>query len=191
MRRRVLLDVDGVLADFLSATFEFLRDWTGRSWTTMDLMSWEIFDHPELLSFKERGYEQWRTQGFCGTLQPYQGAQAAVASMQEVADVYILTSPMDSLYWVHERDAWLKQHFGINRKNIIHTSAKYVCSGDVLVDDRHDNIVQWLEHHPEGLGVLWAHKYNDGLALPTGAVRTASWEDLVGMVRDIARKPAR
>ena len=41
---RVLLDVDGVLADFLTPTLEILHRLTDRRWLAEEMTSWDLFE---------------------------------------------------------------------------------------------------------------------------------------------------
>lgn len=163
MRRpRVLLDVDGVLADFLTPSLAIFQRLTGHPYTHGDFKTWDIFETIPR-EHESAYYEVVNVPGWCRSLPVYEGAQAGVQALKEVADLYIVTSPLSRHpTWTHEREGWLHEHFGIHHRKIVHTSAKYLCIGDVFVDDRPDHIEAWEAEHAGGLGLLWDQPYNRG-----------------------------
>lgn len=157
---RVLLDVDGVLADFLTPSFAILNRLSGLSHVAADLKEWDLFSlFPRTV--EDAFYDECNKPGFCSSLPVLPGAVEFVAGLREVADVYIVTSPMNhNQTWTWERQQWLKQHFDVPHRHIVHTSAKYLCVGDVLIDDRPLNIEEWEREHAKGVGALWDAPYN-------------------------------
>lgn len=79
--------------------------------------------------------------------------------------------------WIIHRNAWLKEHFNIDPKKIIHTSAKYLIAADVFVDDQPNNIQKWIDRR-NGVAVLFAHKYNLAYANQNRAIYTNNWDVL-------------
>lgn len=195
-RPRVLLDVDGVLADFVGAWLSIVNSVTGQQFTKEDVDDWSILE-----SFEKRGVKDIARikkicnaatgmEGFCADLAVLDGAQEAVRQLQSMADVFIVTSPWHSKQWTYERDQWVKNHFGIKRDHVVHTSAKYLISGDFLVDDKIENILGdtvkgtpgWLEENPTGCGIVWEMPYNRGTPIPSGVMRTNNWDKVIEAV---------
>lgn len=161
---RVLLDVDGVLADFLTPSFAILNAITGLKHKPEDLREWDLFSlYPR--TAESAFYDECNAPGLCAGLPIIPGAQAFVASLLQFADVYVVTSPMNhNRTWAWEREQWLQKHFDIPAKKVVHTSAKYLCLGDVLIDDKPSNIEAWERAHgPKGIGLLWDAPYNQGV----------------------------
>src|SRR5579885_1757461 len=135
-RLRVLLDCDGVLADFVTPCLALLKDATGVTYTPEQVTDWDIM---KALSIpKETAdavYGAMKVPGFCAGLPIYPGAQAAVARLSEVADIYVVTSPLGGPYWESERRFWRHKYFGIPGKHVMSGSAKHICAGDVLLDN--------------------------------------------------------
>jgi 5'(3')-deoxyribonucleotidase len=118
----------------------------------------------------------------------YEGTQRAVARLREVADLFIVTSPMGGPNWTHEREEWLKRHFNISRANVAHISTKYIVTGDVFMDDKTSHLVEWRKHNPNGVAVRWDRLYNaddvwDGL-------HTDNWDVFLGIVMGVGAKLA-
>lgn len=184
-KKRVLLDCDGILANFVDAAIAMINAEFGHSFTPADVTRFDIAGSlgltPDQASlFKRRIGE---IQDFARHLKPYDGAREGVALLRAVADVYIVTSPWNSNpTWMHDREWWLDKHFGIKHANVIHTSAKHVCVGDVFVDDKTEAVVQWKAAHPRGLALRWYTPHNrldeyEGLVVQ-------DWHSLVTMVEE-------
>ena len=188
----VLLDTDGVKADFLKHALQVVNRITGKHFTPDSFPSWDIFDTIGK-EHEAACYEEFNKEGFCAGFDVYPGAIEGVQLVQEIADVYVVTSPTHSSpFWMWERTQWLKKHFGISHKNVIHCSAKRLVRGDVLVDDKPDHIADWIEVNPEGMGLLWDQPYNR--TLPPGVNvrlskrthawgRVRSWQDVVQVAK--------
>ena len=134
-----LLDVDGVLGDFVSAALAHLSEVTGVKFDPISVTSWEVFDSIQepFKSWKGTVYERMKARGGCSSIPVYDGAKEGVARLREIADVTILTSPFNgSATWMHEREKWLEQHFGIHHRDIIHADKKFRVHGDIFVDDK-------------------------------------------------------
>jgi 5'(3')-deoxyribonucleotidase len=161
--KRVLLDCDGVLADFVSAALDIVWEEFGLRFlpaevTEFDIMKSLGFGPEDSARFKRLvGGEE----GLASTLAVYPGAQEGVARLREIAEVYIVTSPFGSNpTWTHDREAWLKRHFGIKSSHVVHARAKHLCVGDMLVDDKAEAVDRWRTAHPNGVPVLWSTLHN-------------------------------
>ena len=189
-RPRVGVDVDGVIGDLFSIMLTGYADLFGR---TLDgLTTWDVSPHiPD-----GRIGEYWAHIGslpvHSGMLQPYPGAVEGIKALSSVADVYIVTSDLGSCRtWAADRNEWLARHFGVSRKKVIHTDAKYTFAGAMLVDDKPDHIEAWAREHPRGLGVLFAQPYNKAHRFDdelTGRVyRTSDWADISALAAELPR----
>lgn len=190
---RVGVDVDGVLADLLAPLFTHMNAMLGTAYAPDHMKDWDITD----LVPEDRRDEFWTTFGrevrVHDALRPLPGAVEGMKLLAGVADVYVVTAYLRSApTWVHDRDRWLSEHFGISDKKIVHTHAKYTFLGRALVDDKPSTVVRWQEEHPEGLGILWAQPYNAAFSPVGNAIvethkprvgfRTNSWETVVSLV---------
>jgi 5'(3')-deoxyribonucleotidase len=130
--------------------------------------------------------------GWWSSLPVLPGTQEGVARLREIADVYIVTSPWNSCRtWMHEREDWLKRHLDIPASQLIVTSAKHVCAGDVLVDDKTETCAKWEDEQvamwqmPDGttastFAVQWITPHN---RLDEWSGRsTNNWNELIAMV---------
>ncbi len=184
----MLLDCDGVLADFVGAYLKLLGSTQDRWHTPAEVTRFDIGASlgltPEQASAIKRAIGT--AEGFARKLEPCPGAMAGVLALRQVADVYVVTSPWNSNpTWTHDREWWLKKHFDIPHSHVIHGSAKHLVHGDVFVDDKTDVVQAWQAAHPNGIGVRWTTPHNR-LDEYRGA-STCSWEDVLGRVRPVRR----
>lgn len=179
---RFLVDVDEVLADFRTPALEVMSSVMGRRYSIHDFDVWDIFsvlDGPKkdlVLSIIDK-------QGFCHDLQPFPEAQKAIAELQTMCEVYVVTSPYHSLSWVYERNLWLKTHYGFDKSQVVHTSAKYLVRGDIFLDDKPDHVEAWTRENPHGLGMLWHTPNTRGL----DHLRVNSWGQVLSKVGEYGR----
>ncbi len=183
-RKRVLLDVDGVSADFVQATLDSLVQLGGPRMHHDDVESWHIFDciPPE---YRDRISDEWRKPGWCANIPLYPGAQDGIELLRGItkAEVLFVTTAMeDAPFWMWEREQWLRKYFDANHRTIVFTAAKYAVDGEVFVDDKLPNVLEWAEHHPHGQAVLWASSTNQHDVFPSNIHRTCSWFEVMRLV---------
>jgi 5'(3')-deoxyribonucleotidase len=168
MRPSVLLDVDGVCADFVEAT----RVALGGMWFLSDVPTWDFSTVPGFDS--EEAHRVWRQEGFCASIPPYRGAFEGVADLMQIADVTFVTSPMlSSPHWMFERAEWLALHFP--PAPVIFAKDKSPIHGDYLIDDRTKHLRAWRW----GEAICWDAPYNrDWMGR-----RAHGWSDLLGYIK--------
>lgn len=175
----VLLDVDGVLADFETKFLEIARFLTGKQ-IVRDPTYWNMEDQCRLSDEESR--EVWNHVlqiDFARQLDPYPIAVEAVLELAEDVDVYFVTAPMNRHpTWAHDRALWLRDHFGDLGSNVISTHHKDRVCGHVFVDDKPKHIRSWSRAHPEGQAFLWSRPYNSEDDVP----RIKSWRELRGVM---------
>lgn len=170
-RKIVLIDVDGVIANFTHAFLHKLELLSGIRFDHSVVTEWNIQESPALVELhKERPglfEEVWKevgSPGFCYDMLPYEDAIPGVKTLLDKdVDVYALTAPFwSSNTWMQERTDWLFKHFGIRAKNVVQTHAKHLVFGHVFVDDKPAHIEEWW-HRWSGsdrVALLWDAPYN-------------------------------
>lgn len=162
--KRLLMDVDGVVADFKGAVLDAIEKVTGRRYERSQVTEWSIE--------KSLGLDRdvWKVvvdehicaPGFARELKAYEGAVEAVRQLAESFDLYFVTADFrSSPTWVYDRNRWLGRKFGSEQgQKVVHTSCKHLVAGDFLVDDKTSTIVEWQEAHPSSTAILWHQSYN-------------------------------
>lgn len=162
----VLLDVDGVLADFVGEFLINVEMVTGRVYTRWDVTDWDIGRALKLSPEEEEEcYRHARSSGWWSRLQVLPGAVEGVRQLREVAEVTAVTAvigPRISETAAHERVKWLQKHFGFATDDIILTTKKHVVQGDFFVDDHVENVRRWQENWKgQGkVGIVWETPHN-------------------------------
>ena len=175
----IALDCDGVLADWHEHAFYILNKLLDSNYSINDLKEWDIDELLEGSSVsKNKFWEAINSSTMVQDLNPYPEAIIGVAKLKEIADIYICTSPMVHYpNWIIHRNDWLKRHFDINPKKIIHTSAKYLVSANIFVDDHPNNVQKWIDRQ-NGIAVLWKANYNANHETVNRAIYTNDWNAL-------------
>jgi len=183
--KRVLLDVDGVTADFLTATLDTLVQLGGPRVPPEAIHTWDIFGSLPR-EWEDRIVAEWHKPNWCSSVPIYPGAREAVLRLRDIAEVVFVTTAMHGApHWMWERDVWLRTHLNAGGRDIIFATAKHVVSGDVLVDDKASNVAEWHKHNPRGTAILWDRPYNRTEQVASSIVRMDSWSALEELVQGL------
>ena len=185
---RILIDCDGVLADFVGGVVDALNTDSLKSmgysarprYDSAMVTRWGI---AECLGVPEkRVWDIVSQPGFCAGLLPIAGARECLDVLRSFADVYAVTSPVwSSPYWMHERTRWLKDMMGFDWDHIVHTSSKHILTADVLIDDKASTIRTWCETGAR-FGVLLSRPWNEHEPIPGTAKRLGEWVELIDVL---------
>ncbi|XP_032946683.1 5'(3')-deoxyribonucleotidase, mitochondrial isoform X2 [Rhinolophus ferrumequinum] len=143
---RVLVDMDGVLADFEGG---FLKKFRARFpdqpfIALEDRRGFWLSEQYGRLQpgLSEKAISIWESENFFFDLEPLPGAVEAVKQMASLENtaVFICTSPIKKYkYCPYEKYAWVEKHFGPDfLEQVVLTRDKTVVSADLLIDDRPD-----------------------------------------------------
>jgi 5'(3')-deoxyribonucleotidase len=162
-RRRVLLDIDGLFANFIAGALPHVKLVTGRDHHHDEVDQWLIekalkLDNEQTTQL----YKAVASPSWCRQLPAYEGAREGLEEIRRHADVWAVTQPYPSPTWAYERDQWLVEDFGFDINDVQHvrSKAKHAVDGDIFGEDKTSTLVEWQEWHPEGVGVLFERRYN-------------------------------
>ncbi|XP_063286753.1 5'(3')-deoxyribonucleotidase, mitochondrial isoform X1 [Pelobates fuscus] len=182
-RLRVLVDMDGVLADFEGG---FLKKYQSRYPSEPyieleDRRGFWVSEQYENLKpgLREKALSIWEAKNFFLDLDPIEGAVEAVKEMSKLTntDVFICTSPIKRYqYCPYEKYAWVDKHLGHEfLEQIVLTRDKTVVSADLLIDDRPD--INGAEPNPTWEHILFTACHNKHLLLTPPSRCLLSWKD--------------
>lgn len=173
---RVLLDVDGVIADWTKAVRE-LCEQCGHKLDETQWFERGILPKP-IYNKVTAGISAY---GFNYGFEVLPGAKEAVDALRAAGhEVHFVTSLWDCPTWVYDRNRWLRKHgFCAAPSGVTYTKDKYVVSGQIFVDDKVSNVLKWRDKwEGRGVGVVWAQPWN---AEYTGPNRFNDWERILRM----------
>jgi len=189
MKPTVLLDCDGVLADFTSATLKLVLKVTGRHYEPDDIKTWEIFDSLPEKEAKDEVYGILKAPGGCTSIPVYPDAHDAIRRLRELATIIIVTSPFTSSpTWMHERQLWLEHHFGDGIHSVIHAKHKDHVHGDFFIDDKPSHIKEWLDYWVRSgrdskvVGMVWRTPRAHYDEVDPLAVQVDDWESALSTI---------
>lgn len=190
-RPTVLLDVDGVLADFIGRVCRVASSIVGRDLKPEDVRRFNFAAELGLSPDQKREVHRFiESTGFWRDLEPYAGAVEGVESLREIADIFIASAPWhSSRTWLHERASWLEHFFDIGPDRLIACSAKHLLMGHVLVDDKTETVRAWwnaaiARTDYRTVAIQWITPHNR-LDEWTGRA-TRSWDDVYAWTKEIA-----
>jgi len=177
---RILIDMDGVIADF---DREFLQRWRTRHPDKfyVPLEERTAFyvkaQYPEEL--KSLVAEIIWEPGFFRDILPVAGAKEALLEMEAMGhEVFICTSPL-SVYknCVLEKFEWVDQVLGPEWvKRIVLTKDKTLVKADILIDDKPE--ITGVESTPSWEHILYDRPYNRGVN--KRRITWENWKDVLG-----------
>lgn len=188
---RILLDVDGVLGDFPSECLRFCNQY-GRAFGSLPFTLEMVDQHDILKALKlehlqERFDQHCIDTDFCRHMPLYEGARDFAEKLRSLGEVVVVTSPYAAVpTWCHARLAWLKQHFGIDKQNVIFAKRKELVRGDVLIDDKLSNCEAFADTEWNTTAIVLDRPWNRGpsnLLHPNQLLRAASYEQALQLVR--------
>jgi 5'(3')-deoxyribonucleotidase len=135
----ILLDVDGVLADFVGHVINTFEKHGLRRWNYQDV---NTLDLPQLmLPDEQKIYDTvCREPGWCSQIPWYTGARLFLRQLQHLGTVEVLTTPWTTPGWKRERTEWLRPYFD---GCITFSDRKAAHDGDILIEDTSYNTSSW------------------------------------------------
>lgn len=154
----VLIDVDGVLADFENGVRDLIEEING-----VKIKGENLFQDLRNLAgtaWDEKVEEAIKSEGFAQTLKEYPGSVNCVKEIMENNEVIFVTAPYpESRHWFYDRYLWLRERFGIDRDDIIFARDKRWVQGKILIDDRVENVLDWSAQQ-NSVGILMSRPWN-------------------------------
>ncbi len=182
----VILDSDDVLGRCIKKMADETHKLVGRLYSEEEILTWDFFEtvqHPEHPELKKTVEATMRSQGWCLGMEAFPGAVEGVKKLEEVAEVFVCTSPFGGPFWEFERREWLYKTFGIKGKRVMQGYAKFLMHAEFFVDDKPKNVQEWRDYNAthcrmQGLGLLWDRPHNRNVTM----ARVHSWQELHDLV---------
>ena len=173
---RILLDLDGVVVDFMNPWLKMYNYLTGENVCLQDIHSFKtsnyVGDPYTLRQIKD-------SVGFIRNLPPLPGALEGVEELLKKGhEVVFVSNGTNCITSGHEKRDWLKYYFSKTWKfpPLVHTYHKYLVRGDCLVDDDPKNFENL---DPSTTPLLWHYNFNADVK---GFTRIYDWSNLLDWV---------
>lgn len=176
---RILIDMDGVLADWHGGILSGLKERGINPATALDESRWDLGANDGVRRVIRRIQSE---PGFYRNLKPIEGGIEALqhlATIEDV-DVRICTTPDDTNpTCASDKIKWVRHHLGDEwTKRIILTHDKTLIRGDILVDDKPEITG---DKEPEWTQILFDQPYNRHVV---GMGTVFGWEHWAEMLED-------
>lgn len=148
-RTQILLDMDGVLADFLSGAIEALNRDFNRTITieryALEFGQWGTYDYYGITQEQFWGSIH-STPNFWYNLKPMPWSKSVYNMLSSFGDITILTTPSLDPSCAMQKLQWLDNYFNIKSDAVLMGARKYLLAGNgILIDDYHKNVDSFKE----------------------------------------------
>lgn len=174
----ICLDMDEVLTQWCQPILDEVKDHSRE-----DITDWNLERTPRLLA----NYLSKKHADFYANLKPIDGALEGVKKLHKFADVYLVTSiPLDLPDALHAntleaKRRWVKRHLPfIGQHKIIVSHHKAMVRGDILVDDKAQNIDEWMA--TGRIGIVYDNPWNREC---DASYRACNWDDVVTYCEEV------
>lgn len=147
-RLQFLLDMDGVLVDFISGALEALNKEYKKDITleqyAREFGVWDTYDYYGITQ-----EDFWRTieavPYFWLDLKPLPWYKELYDYLSSIGDVTIVTAPSQSMNCIREKYSWLYRYLNLTIKDVVMANKKYLLTahGNVLIDDYSKNVSEF------------------------------------------------
>ncbi|MES2847437.1 MAG: 5'(3')-deoxyribonucleotidase [Bacteroidota bacterium] len=167
MKKRLIIDMDGVLADVYKQFIALEEKESGIKVPVETLKGKE-----EYQAFKN-GRKHVNSKGFFRHAPLMNGCVEVMKKLNENFDVFIVSAAMEFPGSLPEKHDWLKEHFPfITWQQIVFCGSKTVIKGDIMIDDHYKNLDNFT-----GQTILFTQPHNDGHD-DRGHKRVHTWKDI-------------
>jgi 5'(3')-deoxyribonucleotidase len=177
----ILVDVDGVCADFKSEALRIIKTYSGYE-DFEDNHTWDFLPHDEnVMNYLWQNIH-------ADKLLPYPNDIEAIELLQNLGDVLFVTSPAPTPMWMPERTEWLVKRYNISAEDVCNFSKKQYVYGDVIIEDNTNNLSKHMKRW-HSIGLLINQSYNQGFVMdiPTFS-RRASVLDAAQYLQEILNR---
>jgi 5'-nucleotidase len=167
MKKRILVDMDGVLVDIYRTFFKLHEQETGQRLTLKD-----IAGHLEEEAFQNQ--RRWvSTPGFFRNLPVMQGSREALLKLNDLYNIIVVSLATEFPYCLTDKQLWIHDNFPfISWKQIVFCGDKNIIKSDIMIDDHFKNLDNF-----KGRTILFTQPHNM-LIKNSRHTRVSSWPEI-------------
>lgn len=171
MKKKLIVDIDGVLADIYGQFRKFEFEDFGRN---QDLS--EITGKLEEEAFVN-GEIYMATQGFFRNAAVIKGSVEALEKLNQTHDLFIVSAATKFPNSMAEKQEWLLEHFPfITWQQIVFCGTKEIIKGDIMIDDHFKNLDKFY-----GQTILFSQPHNVN-RIEKGHNRVTNWKEIMELL---------
>lgn len=188
---KILVDLDGIVTDTLPAWLDRIYYHTGIRAVTADITKWNLHENPPLTLLKPNQiFDVLNEKDFTLGIPQMADACAHLKRLFDAGhDVSIVTARYgtncmpETLVWLSEMMPWLK----IDKK-VWFVHDKHRITGDLLIDDKAENLILYRETFPEAKLITIDYPYNKNAPADTLRVHKNGyeWEQIERLVNELS-----
>lgn len=165
--KRLLIDMDGVLADIYGQLIKYEQNDLGLTQSLEDLKG-----KLEKEAFKNHD-NYVNSSNFFYSAIPIADSIETVRKLNNVYQVYIVSSAMQFPLSLKEKSNWLTKHFPfLSWKQIVFCGTKEIVYGDIMIDDHFKNLDTF-----KGQTILFTQPHNIDKSV-NKHIRVNSWKEI-------------
>lgn len=181
---RILIDLDSTIADTLPHWIERINKIGGIAATVDDVVKWDIADcHPISQVDKKFIFRILQDRKWLLSMPPIPGAIEAVERLNKQHEIFVVTARHGSVS-IPASQEWIKTHlpFLDHKLQVVYLYHKHILVGDVLIDDKGDNLKLFTDTHSKSIAMGLAYKHNLAYASDRISLHN-SWADIENAVK--------
>ena len=170
-KKRLIVDMDGVLADIYPQYIRLEREETGKKIDLAD--TWGKSEEEAFPNSRKH----LNMRGFFRTSPVIEGAVEALKLLGECYEIFIVSSATQFPNSLEEKYYWLKEHFPfISWQQLVLCGTKKLIKGDIMIDDHFKNLDVF-----EGRSLLFTQPHNFG-ENDHSHERVDGWSEICGLL---------
>jgi len=148
--KRILVDMDGVLADVYPRFFELYELETGNKKTMSEIIGLKEGEaFPELYKWVE-------TPGFFRTIPVMPDSQRVLKLLNKAYEILVISMATEFPVGLTDKQMWINDHFPfISWKQVIFCGNKSIIPADLMIDDHFKNL-----DHFKGETIIFSQPHN-------------------------------
>lgn len=190
---KILVDLDGIVADMLPAWLRRVHELTGVLATPSDILKWNLNENSPLDKVDPKIlFGILNEKDFNINLPLMPDAHYYLEQLHKAGhEVNIVTARYgtncmpETLTWLQRAMPWLNVE-----KKVWFCYDKHRITGDVLIDDKAETLIKYREEHPNAHLITIDYPYNQHA--PEGTLRVQKngyeWETIESLITKLTRK---
>jgi 5'-nucleotidase len=167
MKKKILVDMDGVLVDVYTTFFKLHEQETGQRLNLKDIAG--LLEEEAFINQRK-----WvSTPGFFRDLPVIPGSRKALQRLNDLYKITVVSLATEFPYCLTDKQLWLHDNFPfITWQQIVFCGNKNVIKADIMIDDHFKNL-----DHFKGKTILFTQPHNI-LIRDSRHIRVNSWAEI-------------